>query len=55
MEGATLSDTLVDEHASVLSPSRPLAHAVIGRRATVTAPTQGGLQLAVGDHSVLRV
>lgn len=55
VEGATLTDTLVDEHASVLSPSRPLTHAVIGRRATVTAPTQAGLQLAVGDHSVLRV
>jgi len=55
VERAVLSDTLIDEHASVLSPSRPLTHAVIGRRATVTAPTQQGLQLAVGDHSVLRV
>lgn len=55
VEGAVLSDTLIDEGASVLSPSRPLTHAVIGRRATVTAPTQSGLQLAVGDHSVLRV
>ena len=44
-----------DEEARVLHPSRPLTHAVIGRRATVTAPTGDGVQLALGDHSVLRV
>ncbi|WP_199776941.1 sugar phosphate nucleotidyltransferase [Deinococcus sp. NW-56] len=55
LEGATLRDSLIDEGARVLHPSRPLAHAVIGRRATVTAPTGDGVQLALGDYSVLRV
>jgi glucose-1-phosphate thymidylyltransferase len=53
--GATLSDTLIDEYATVERPSRPLVRAVVGRWATVTAPTGAGLQLAVGDYSVLRV
>ena len=55
VEGATLSDALIDEHATVRSPSRPLVRAVVGRWATVTAPTEAGLQVAVGDYSVLRV
>ncbi|EYB68642.1 nucleotidyl transferase [Deinococcus phoenicis] len=55
VEGAVLSDTLIDEHAAVCRPTRPLRRAVIGRYATVAAPTDLGLQIVVGDHSVLRV
>ena len=55
IEGAALSDSLIDEGAQVLSPSRPLTRAVIGRRAVVGPPTESGLQIVVGDHSVLRV
>ncbi|GAA5534368.1 sugar phosphate nucleotidyltransferase [Deinococcus aluminii] len=55
VEGATLSDTLIDEAATVRRPTRPLVRTVIGRRATVAAPSDTGLQIVVGDHSVLRV
>ncbi|WP_034385867.1 sugar phosphate nucleotidyltransferase [Deinococcus sp. YIM 77859] len=55
VEDATLVDTLIDEHATVCRPTRPLVRAVIGRRATVTATTSSGPQLVVGDHSVVRV
>ncbi|SMB95559.1 sugar phosphate nucleotidyltransferase [Deinococcus hopiensis] len=55
IEGATVQDSLIDEGASILFPSRPLTRAVIGRRAVVGPPTGAGLQLVVGDYSVLRV
>ncbi|TDE86339.1 nucleotidyl transferase [Deinococcus sp. S9] len=55
LEGATLSDTLIDEAATVRSPTRPLVRTVVGRRATITAPSASGLQIVVGDYSVVRV
>lgn len=55
VEGATIRDSVIDEGARVLSPSQPLTRAVIGRRAVVGPPTDAGLQIVVGDHSVLRV
>lgn len=55
IEGATLRDALIDEEAEILCPTRPLVRAVIGRRARVGPPTGAGLQVVVGDYSVLRV
>ncbi|GBF07236.1 nucleotidyl transferase [Deinococcus aerius] len=55
VEEARLSDTLIDEYATVLRPARPLVRAVIGRHATVTAPSDAGPQVVVGDYSVLRL
>lgn len=55
VERAAMSDTLIDEHATVLWPTRPLVRMVIGRHATVTAPSDAGLQVVVGDYSVLRL
>lgn len=55
IEGAAVSDTLIDEAATVHAPTRPLVRTVVGRWATVTAPSPSGLQIVVGDHSVVRV
>lgn len=55
VNGATVSASLIDEFAHILHPSRPLRNAVVGRHAVVTAPSDAGLQLVIGDRSVVRL
>jgi glucose-1-phosphate thymidylyltransferase len=54
IEGATLGNVLVDEFTRILSPGGPITRAIIGRHALVTAPTDTGPQLVIGDGSIMR-
>ncbi|PTA68334.1 sugar phosphate nucleotidyltransferase [Deinococcus arcticus] len=55
VDAARLHGALVDEFARILHPSRPLSRVLIGRHALVTAPSESGLQLVMGDRSVVRI
>ncbi|ACO46917.1 sugar phosphate nucleotidyltransferase [Deinococcus deserti] len=55
ISGATVSASLIDEFAHILHPSRPLRNAVVGRHAVISAPSDAGLQLVIGDRSVVRL
>lgn len=54
ISGAAISHSLVDAFARIHAPGQPLTRAVVGRHAIIGAPTESGLQLVVGDRSVVR-
>ncbi|ALW89815.1 sugar phosphate nucleotidyltransferase [Deinococcus actinosclerus] len=55
VDSAQVSGALIDEFARVLHPTRPIHRSLIGRHALVTAPSDTGLQMVIGDRSVMRM
>lgn len=55
VSGASIRDSLVDAFTRVQSPERALSRAVVGRHALIGPPGEEGLQLVVGDRSVVRL
>ncbi|UBV43065.1 NTP transferase domain-containing protein [Deinococcus taeanensis] len=55
VDSARINSSLIDEFARVLHPTRPLTRSLIGRHALVTAPSDSGLQMVIGDRSVMRM
>ncbi|GGR94468.1 sugar phosphate nucleotidyltransferase [Deinococcus sedimenti] len=55
VDSAQVTVSLIDEFARILHPARPIHRSLIGRHALVTAPSDTGLQMVIGDRSVMRM
>ena len=55
VDSARVHASLIDDFARILHPTQPIVRSLIGRHALVTAPSDTGLQMVIGDRSVMRM